>query len=67
MSKALYEFYQQAKYSDGKAMLKTIQCSKKGFHLIKSRIEKCDKDEIPWKLFKGGQLIKESGKTPEKP
>ena len=67
MSKALYEFSQQAKYSDGKAMLKTIQCSKRGFHLIKSRIEKCDKNKIPWKLFKGGQLIKESGKTLEKP
>tara|TARA_R100001163_G_C5030162_1_gene170588 strand:- start:46 stop:249 length:204 start_codon:yes stop_codon:yes gene_type:complete len=65
MSETLYEFYQQAKFSDGKAMMKTIQGTDKSFHLIKSRIEKCDKDEIPWKLFKNGQLIKKSSKTSE--
>ena len=63
-----YEFYQEAKFSDGKQMIKSISCTEKSLHTVDKRIESLNRNNTPWKLYMNKTLIKESQpKIPKKP
>ncbi len=63
-----YEFYQEAKFSDGNEMIKSISCTEKNLHTVERRIESLNRNNTPWKLYMNKILIRESQpKIPEKP
>jgi len=63
-----YEFYQEAKFSDGKQMIKSISCTEKNLHTVERRIESLNRNNTPWKLYVNKTLIRESQPNiPKKP
>ena len=61
-----YEFYQEAKFSDGKQMIKSISCTEKNLHTVERRIESLARNNTQWKLYLNGVLIRKSQpKSPE--
>jgi len=63
-----YEFYQEAKFSDGKQMIKSISCTEKSLHTVEKRIESLNRNNTPWKLYVNKTLIRESQPNiPKKP
>ena len=66
--KDYYEFYQRAKFKEGKQFIKSIICTQICYDIIERRIESLNRNDTPWKLYMNKTLIKESQpKIPEKP
>jgi len=58
-----YEFYQRAKFKEGKQFVKSIICSENCYDIIERRIESLNRNDTPWQLHKNGKMIQRSKST----